>query len=72
MKRPKNVRCENCVFWKESDDGVERWGACRRYPPLQAMTQEEQAFLYDGSTPTVSGPYEFCGEFRSEWPKEVK
>ena len=61
--RPENVRCKNCVFWDREDDGVT--GACSRIPPLASKKQ-------DGCHWPFTLGFQWCGEFRSEWPEVAR
>ena len=60
MKRPENVRCENCCY---ADLGppvwVEGFGLCRGHAPIDDN---------DVSWPAIACT-DWCGEFRSEWPE---
>jgi hypothetical protein len=50
--------CENCVFWKETQDGFEP-STCRRYPPVTVPNE----FV---SLQPATASFDCCGEFQPQ------
>ena len=63
--RPEDVRCEDCVYWWEYEDGK---GECRRGPPNRHPLEESDSEVFGQWIDTERG--QWCGEFRREWVDE--
>ena len=58
MKKPREVRCENCVFFAFFPD--DKYPSCLRYPPSN-LVQRENARQWTYPYTSNGG---WCGEFR--------
>ena len=65
MTRPAHVRCENCVWWERADYKDAHMGTCYGVPREVA-----RMYTYSDTDCKMSAETEWCGLFRSEWPKE--
>lgn len=56
--------CHICRHWKEDLEpgGTERFGTCRRYPPVVLYDSDDGPF----SAHPVTGPEDACGEFSAK------
>ena len=64
VRRPVE-RCDACKFYDDvsSDNGGE--GACRRYPPVPWLPQQDEVFSPEAWVqPSVYG-YDGCGEWQA-------
>lgn len=68
--RHGNVRCDNCVFWKETnrmvDGSEEAVGDCRIRAPTESYPEGENCFASGKWVETDERNW--CGEFRETWP----
>ena len=64
LRTARPERCETCAFWLcEESDAIRQVlnpadGACRRYPPAP------QGWLRRNSPNHLTGPFQWCGEWR--------
>ena len=65
--RPEHVKCENCAFWCPTMD---RDGWCQRFPPTGYDNDGDDVGF--GVWSALTAGDDFCGEFRSTWPPEVR
>lgn len=68
MKRPENVRCENCCYAHETEN---KNLLCMKRPPatinLACKAEDADVWARMERYPRVE-PFYFCGEFMEQWP----